>query len=1151
MDSIPPSLSEAERTLLLTTLNNTEQEYPRHATLPQLFEAQAQRWPEKVAVRLEDETLTYAQLNACANGLAQRLQQHGVQTGTIVGLLCERSLEMIIGMIAILKAGGAYLPIDPTLPTERIHHMLKESAAPVLLCYQSPTHALHYSGSLLNLEDPAMIAPSSLAPTPTLRPEDLAYVIYTSGSTGLPKGVMCTHRNVIRLVCNTTYINLSHQDRILQISNFAFDGSVFDIFGALLNGAELVLIHRQTLMDVQKLAAALLNHQITQALIPTALFNLLVDFRLDALQSMQHVMIGSEAASVRHVRKAIQALGPGRITNLYGPTECGVCATFYHIETLDDNATSVPIGKPLPNTCVYVLNETAQLLPYGQIGELYIGGEGLANGYLQHPDWTDERFAAHAFVNGKRLYRTGDRVRWLPDGNLEFLGRIDRQVKLRGYRIELEEIEHRLLQHPQIHEAALVVRQNPNGADYLCAYLAASHPLTSMELRAHLAQQLPDYMVPAQFILLEKLPRTSNGKIAYPELPPPSTLRGEYQAPQSDLERRLTSIWENVLQLSPIGISDPFFELGGHSIQVIQLAVQMEKAGFSIRIEDILHYQTIQRIAAALCNTAQPAQQPKAQQQVEQLFETQFSATGRYITYHVSENTYRVFHYSTSLQQRQPEIEQFFCQQVPADLLPHYFCPTLPDADETNPVLTPHQFAQLLNLNAITVEETAQQMEQEWQNAETCHNDAIRNAPSISTYPLGPLQYLMIMIPRMPIGNIFYFNQPVDITTFNRAFAALLKEQGVLRSILEGSNGQFYWNEHDLPEQVSVPVFDLSHAEPTTQQALINRLAVPLYERGFGEQSPLYRIALIKKNFSQYLVLFSADHILYDGVSEEIMRRGLHEWYQVFSNNQEPPASSILPFSEYVSQMQNSPRNIDEDEIIRLFDLEAYREYKQKVEAIAVAQRTPDLKVTTLRHRLTFNQPMEESDAWELAFAIYITFLGEYFGFDRVPLRFLSYGRRYQENNYFSTLGLLVDMIPMVVPVQINSPQQMAQYAYEKIGLTAQYWINFHKINFDMFFQQKWLRVGQLIAPETLEPVNQMIMFNYLGRIDQTHPEQAILREAAFHHQQRDTAVTIFYAEVFYTGDGLEFIIYTTIEHDPHLIQTRLQDIITRLTANK
>ncbi len=603
-------LSAQERHTLLHRWNQTDAPYPQDKTLQQLFETQAARTPDNIALVFEGETLTYRQLNERANQLAFMIrecyqQQHHVPmpADTPIALYLDRSLEMIISILAVLKAGGAYVPISPEYPKERVQFILTDTATPCVLtqqCYLISLQQLTESALLIAADNQADMASQPVEnPESINKPMDLAYIIYTSGTTGQPKGVMIEHAGVNNL---SQFIARTHllkpNTPTLFFANYVFDASVFEIFPALITGASLFIVPTAMTHNSEQLLTFINTHEITKAFIPTALMNV---FSAELLQtSLQIIHTGGETLNALTMCDGIT------VFNQYGPTEITVCATQHQVQNGDKS-----IGKGIDNTRLYVLDRDRHPVPIGALGELYIGGAGMARGYLNQPELTAERFVANPFATPEdiakgytRLYKTGDLVRWLPNGELEYLGRNDFQVKIRGYRIELSEIESALATHPQVKQAVVIDRKY-NGQKVLAAYLVTGGTLSDEMLLAHLSDRLPDYMLPASFTFMESIPLTLNGKMDRRSLPEPVFGDKEnYIAPRNALETQLCAIWQAVLGLEQVSINDNFFRIGGDSIISIQLASKLRQAGFSLQVKTIFEAPTVAQLAPLLMQTA-------------------------------------------------------------------------------------------------------------------------------------------------------------------------------------------------------------------------------------------------------------------------------------------------------------------------------------------------------------------------------------------------------------------------------------------------------------------------------------------------------------------------------------------------------------------
>ncbi|MEY9880408.1 amino acid adenylation domain-containing protein [Bradyrhizobium sp. USDA 329] len=594
-------VEETERRQLVDGWNPPPTPYPPTKCVHELFEAQVARKGDTLAVVDGERALTYAQLNAEANGLAKALRERGVGPDGIVAILGERSAEMVIGQLAILKAGGAYLPVARNSPARRVQEILDDAAPRALIRADDDEPALDFTGPVFRLGKTGAAGAYEVDTASGTGPSNLAYVIYTSGSTGTPKGVMVEHASVVNLATNMDYMRLVADDRILQTGVPSFDATTFEIWGALLNGLRLYLAGDDVLLDAARLGAFLAENRITVMFCVPALFNHLVEADASVFRPLRYVLSGGDVLSLKHVELARKANPRLTVINAYGPTENTTFSTCYPITR--GELRTVPIGKPIPNSRAYVLDREMMLSPVGAIGELFVGGVGLARGYLNCPALTAERFVADPFVPGQRLYRTGDLVRRRSDGMLEFIGRADRQVKIRGFRTEPGEIENRLLELPGVREVAVLPVPGEDGNQQLCAYFAADTAVGAAALRAHLATLLPGYMVPASFCRVERLPLTESGKIDPRALPLPEA-GGEIKdrVPVRGAEEiGIARIWCELLGRAEVSASDNFFALGGHSLQASALACRLTaEFGVPVSLRMVFDAPTVEELALAI-----------------------------------------------------------------------------------------------------------------------------------------------------------------------------------------------------------------------------------------------------------------------------------------------------------------------------------------------------------------------------------------------------------------------------------------------------------------------------------------------------------------------------------------------------------------------
>jgi amino acid adenylation domain-containing protein len=604
-------LSNKEQYKLLYEFNNTKAEYPKDKVMQELFEEQVEKTPDKLAIVFEDKKLTYRELNERSNQLAKILRERGVRPDQAVGLMVEISIEMIIGMIGILKAGGAFLPIDPDYPKDRIEYMIENSNLEIILTQSNVKERIPFKGKTINLENQSLFNPGCSNIDKINQSKNLVYIYYTSGSTGKPKGVQIQHYNIMNQIFGLKQIyTFDSSFNHILLAPITFDPAVQQIFLPLTTGGKLFLVSKQVKNDMEELLDFIVLNQIDIVnTVPSLMSALLYHLNDHRDLHFKYIILAGEPFSKSLYLRLIKSLSADKIINIYGPTEATINTTLYECKPEEVNST-IPIGKPLMNYKVLILDEHKNLLPIGETGEIYISGEGLARGYLNNPELTAERFIENPYMPGEKMYRTGDLAKWLSDGNIEFFGRIDHQVKIHGMRIELGEIEAALGQHPAVREAVVLVKEDINNNKRLVAYYVTLNQKTAptiSELRSFLKKKLPDYMVPSAFVLLDKLPLTSTGKINHRALPAPDASRPElevnYVAPNDHLELQLTKIWEKVLNVQPIGVRDNFFELGGHSLLAVELFAQIHKNfGKKLPLATLFEAPTIEQLAIVLRN---------------------------------------------------------------------------------------------------------------------------------------------------------------------------------------------------------------------------------------------------------------------------------------------------------------------------------------------------------------------------------------------------------------------------------------------------------------------------------------------------------------------------------------------------------------------
>lgn len=608
---LPQAVSLATLPEGVRRATETRTEYPRESTVAQLFEQIAAENTNRVAVVFGQTRLTYGELNARANRLAQRLVAMGVREDVMVGCCIERSIELIVAFIAVLKAGGAYVPLDPNYPKERFDFMLEDTRTPVMLTQRRFAGALPSTDAVrvLFVDEPPEIvdAAGEGNSAPSGGPASLAYVMYTSGSTGRPKGVMVENRAIVRLVRNTNYCRFGPDEVSLLFAPVSFDASTLEIWGALLNGGRLIVVPPQA-SSLEDLGRTIREHGVTTLWLTSGLFNLMVEQRLDDLTPVRQLLAGGDVLSARHLRMVLDRFSECTLINGYGPTENTTFTCCHVMKAGDRVPDAVPIGKPISNTRVYILDEQCRPVAPGDAGELWAAGDGVARGYLNNSEDTAAAFFPDAFASepGARMYRTGDRARWKDDGTIEFMGRMDTQVKILGHRIEPGEIETVLGMNPEIGQVCVVPQVDENGSKRLVAYcvpMPGREP-SAADLRKFLAGKLPQYMIPALFVSLSSLPLSPNGKVDRAALPAPS-VRGDGQAsteaPSSQFEKTLTALWTRILRVERLGLDDNFFDLGGDSLMIVAVHSNLQKElKTEIPVTDLFEFTSIRSLARHL-----------------------------------------------------------------------------------------------------------------------------------------------------------------------------------------------------------------------------------------------------------------------------------------------------------------------------------------------------------------------------------------------------------------------------------------------------------------------------------------------------------------------------------------------------------------------
>jgi amino acid adenylation domain-containing protein len=841
-----------------------------------------------------------------------------------------------------------------------------------------------------------------------VEPSDMAYIIYTSGSTGTPKGVVVKHESIF----NNIYWRKNEykpgcQDSVLILFPYYFDGFITSFFTPVLSGAATVFIRQEEAKDAFALKEIISSRGITHFIaIPSLYYALLECCRPGELESLRTVTLAGERLTAKVANKSREINEAIEIYNEYGPTESSVVATCFKVT----DSGYLPIGKPVANTQIYITGRNLKLLPVGIPGELCISGKGLAVGYLNQTGLTEERFVPNPFVPGERLYRTGDLAKWLPDGNIEFLGRIDDQLKIRGYRIELGEIENVILRHEQVREA-FVASVKEGDQSFLCAYYVPAAELGEIELRRYLAGELPEYMVPAWIMQIDKIPLTPAGKIDKKDLPKPELHAGKkYLPPRSDLEKQLAEIWQEVLGVEKISINYDFFEIGGDSLKAIAIASKLNNAGLTLRLNELFTHSTIEGLAG----------------------------------------------YIGSLQEEKAELEAAVSRE---------------------------EYSRLPGLEDIDLETELLGIEQCIEEKEALLNQTITSGKNLDQFPASWVQKGHLARENRSTGNVVKINKHLDKAVFEKAFLELIKSQELLRAVLVREHEEPCWQVFAAPDSVSIEFVDLSQYREEVKEQVFHGIVRREFRKQFKENSVLYRVFVLRWSLVEHYLAIPIDHAIFDGMSIEIIKNKILQYYDCIWKGNTIPSEAIAPYSQYVAQLDKGPRHVTVDEIIQQYELEEY-DYHKNIVADKLAPNESG-RLGAYDYQLPFGDGVKPEKTWEIAFYVFSSALAEYLSVPKLPLNLVNFGRRYQDTTYYETVGEFLDIIPLLVPVDDNRVRQTVESVKNKLHFAAR-----HNINF-ITLAAKDRRIYKLVTPPA-DSQNMLILFNYQGFISED--EQLVLK---------------------------------------------------------
>ncbi|MEQ1514811.1 MAG: amino acid adenylation domain-containing protein [Lysobacteraceae bacterium] len=996
-----PILDSAERDLVLSEWNDTARDCPLDLCVHQLFEQQAARTPEATALVCGDEQLSYDELNRRANRLAHHLRTLGVVPDDRIAICVDRSIAMVVGLFGILKAGGAYVPIEPTTPAERVAYILADSTPVAVLVYGLGREAVrpHLPGDvpvldlecdehLWCLQPDGDVGPSAFG----LTSRHLAYVIYTSGTTGTPKGVMIEHASVTaRAVYGLTQYAITPQDRCLQFAAFSFDASVTPMFSTLAGGAALI-VRGKILWSPDDVAEQIGRHRITIADVPTSyLEGLLTPDSQRAMRDLRILIIGGEAAlsEILRSKKFRQT-----ILNEYGPTEATVAATNFVIHphaAIGHDTMYLPIGRPIANTRTYLLDERGVPVPIGVVGELYIGGDGVARGYLNQPGLTAERFLDDPFSPdaAARMYKTGDLGRWLADGNIEYLGRNDFQVKIRGFRIELGEIEAALAACEGVREAVVLAREDAPGEKRLVAYYMSDVELLSSELRETVSKKLPEYMLPSAFVRMDAWPLTPNGKLDRKALPAPEgdayAVRG-YEAPRGEVETALAQIWSEQLHVDRVGRHDNFFELGGNSIQLIRMIARLRDQRILLNLVDVYRLGTVQAIAAVAATSLPPLAERLAREGWPYVL----------TTLGASQSGVAVLLVDACEPEQRDKLRQLLSDEAAAEVAYIRVCSD-PAAEEDR--LQLHGLAALeiearLPTSAL-VSTLETQLDQQ--------RALIDAAATVQTYSFSAIQRnFQAWSTRNSVGHATVIGWFAP-GALQAAFAALVCEQDLLRSAADLPASRWRLLDAAAVSAAHVPSIQL-RPEPGLSLDAVFAQTLEALKVARSRSTLAYAGAWISVSETEHHLLLSIDHLIWDGVSSEALQRRLSALLREQST---PLEGSYRQFAEEIECHGDRATDAYFD---RTFDRAAVAEaMASTADALARRVALPLRSVMFSMPLAATHSPAEQAFEGFRRWALRITAL------DRLGLVLTHHGRQRGAHGYFDHIGLFLDKIPFAV----------------------------------------------------------------------------------------------------------------------------------------
>ncbi|MBU3188239.1 amino acid adenylation domain-containing protein [Clostridium bowmanii] len=1096
--------------------------YNKTLTIASLIETQVNLTPGKVALIFEDRKISYKELNEKANSLGNQLLLRGINKSEFIAVVAERSIEMIVALLAIIKIGAAYVPIDPYYPKERIQHMINDSGATSVLYYCKDKSIIANFDSSIDLSNERNYS-NDFSPTNVIFDENSPmYMIYTSGSSGLPKGVILTHKNVNNFINGITQIiDINENTKILSVTTFGFDIFLLESFLMLSKGATILLASDNQINSPELLCKLIFENDVnTLQSTPLRMKLILNEHNSStAIKNLRTILIGGEAFPLE-LLKNLNKFKDLRIYNMYGPTETTVWSTVKELT----NKGNITVGKPIANTICWIVDTKDKLVPIGSVGELIIGGDGISNGYHNREQLNKERFIYIDCLSSGKMFKTGDIARWNNNGEIEILGRNDSMFKINGYRIELGEIQSFLAQHEAIKEVGIVTDEK----EYILAYYVENSEVSIKELRDYLSNKLPNYMIPNKFIKMNSLPHTPNGKLDLKVL---KSLKVEGKKvdkrlilpPTNKIQKLLVDSWKRILQVDEVSIDDNFFELGGNSMKVIMFISDMKKFNINIVINNVFSHNTILDLEYFLNTIINKNQISNVFLVKKKIFDT-LNININIIKARINNEEHVIYFVDDYSEEKKEKLLQMINKYIDKKIYPHYIISSV-KALELG--VDSFEGEKIININRKDFESILQMQEinnqiilSDINNKHEKFEKSVLLGEVEKEYGLAPIQYFFLDSQRYS-GTLLHFDILLNINIFNKAIKALLINQGIFRSTLVKRNDKLFWSQHELINDLQVPFIDISNVTEECKVNLMKNIASDYYFKSYGQiskcafntsntnndNSLLYRTLLVKTTERDFNLFLPVNHAIFDAMSGEIVKEMIKEYYNRILRGEVIGLENSKQYENFVYQIRKGPVNISDEELVEKLEVDKYVQYTNLLnEKINEYNRD---KSTYIKFEIEKHEGVDEDNAWEISFEVLNKFIRDYMGVKSLPLMIYYYGRNYENKEYFNTVGEFIDMIPVFIDGNLER-SKMVQITQNAIAFSEEHNVNFSNLANNKSQQVRTPKICQFVSQTIKKP---SIVFNFQGKVEEKEMElfEDILYERLMHELNMEKSVNIHF----------------------------------------